>query len=117
MGAAHFDHDLNNNPITPVDVLMAGFWNINVAGLQVGQKTVTTGSVGAQGTWTTNALVAPPASSGQVRSFASYTDSVTRQEMAFAGSDPYGIFSGAFNSSTNAHPVGRNRRSGDRQTS
>ena len=32
----------------------------------------------------------------------SYTDSVTHQEMAFAGSSPYGIFSGAFNSSSNA---------------
>ena len=52
LGMAHFDHDLNKNPITPVDVLMAGFWNLNVGGLNVGQKTVTTGSVGAQGTWT-----------------------------------------------------------------
>ena len=39
---------------------------------------------------------------GQTRSFASYTDSVTHQEMAFAGTDPYGIFSGAFNSATNS---------------
>ena len=116
LGTAHFDHDLNKNPITPVDVLMAGFWNINISGLNVGQKTVTTGSVGAQGTWTTSSLVPPgPGSSGQVRSFASYTDSVTHQEMAFAGSDPYGIFSGAFNSATQRHPVGRNCRSGDRQ--
>ncbi len=44
MGAAHFDHDLNKSPITPVDVLMAGFWNIHIAGLQVAQKTVTTGA-------------------------------------------------------------------------
>jgi hypothetical protein len=99
MGTAHFDHDVNKNPITPVDVLMAGFWNLNIAGLQVAQKTVTTGSTGAQGTWTLDALVAPPANSAQIRAFTSYTDSVTGQEMAFAGSDQYGIFSGAFNAS------------------
>ena len=52
LGTAHFDQDLNNNPITPVDVLMAGFWNLHAGGLSIGQKTVTTGSVGAQGTWT-----------------------------------------------------------------
>ena len=80
---------------------MAGFWNLNISGLEVGQKTVKTGSAGAQGTWTISSLVAPPKNSGQVRSFASYTDSVTHQEMAFAGSEPYGIFSGAFNSSNN----------------
>ena len=101
MGTAHFDHDSGNNRITPVDVLMAGFYNLNIAGLEVGQKTVTTGSVGAQGTWTMNTLVAPPATSGQIRAFTSYTDSVTKQEMAFAGSDLYGVFSGAFNSSNN----------------
>jgi hypothetical protein len=81
---------------------MAGFWNLDIAGLEVAQKTVKTGAVGAQGTWTMNALVPLPNNSGQVRSFAAYTDSVTHQEMAFAGSDLYGIFSGAFNSSTNA---------------
>jgi hypothetical protein len=56
LGTAHFAHDLNKNPITPVDVLMTGFWNINATGLNVGQKTVTTGSVGAQGTWTSSSL-------------------------------------------------------------
>jgi hypothetical protein len=96
LATAHFEHDSGLNPITPVDVLMAGFWNLNVGGVSVAQKTVKTGSVGAQGTWTVDTLVAPPNSSGQVRSFASYTDSVTHQEMAFAGSNPYGIFSGAF---------------------
>jgi hypothetical protein len=45
--------------------------------------------------------MAPPNANGQVRSFASYADSVTHREMAFAGSDPYGIFSGAFNSGSN----------------
>ena len=70
-------------------------------GLTIFEKTVKTGSVGAQGTWTKVNLVAPPNSNGQVRSFASYTDSVTDMEMAFAGSDPYGIFSGAFNSASN----------------
>jgi len=112
LGMAHFDHDSSNNPITPVHVLMTGFWNLNVAGLEVGQKTVTTGSSGAQGTWTIDTLVPPPNSSAQVRSFASYTDSVTHQEMAFAGSDLYGIFSGAFNSSTNAIQWGATREAG-----
>src|SRR5271155_2400563 len=99
LGTAHFDHDSGNNPITPVDVLMAGFWNLNYDGMPVWEKTVTTGSVGAQGTWTMNWLVTPQNDTsvgvGEVRSFASYTDSVTGVEMAFAGSDPFGIFSGA----------------------
>ena len=51
-------------------------------------------------------------SSGQVRSFASYTDSVTHQEMAFAGSDPYGIFSGAFNSASNGIQWGATAEAG-----
>ena len=51
LGTAHFDHDFGNNPITPVDVLMAGFWNFNVSGVSVLQKIVRTGSIGAQGTW------------------------------------------------------------------
>ena len=55
LGTAHFDQDSGNNPITPVDVLMAGFYNIDIGGLGVAQKTVTTGSVGAQGTWTKQA--------------------------------------------------------------
>jgi hypothetical protein len=70
--------------------------------VSVAQKTVTTGSVGAQGTWTTNSLVPLPAKAGQTRSFGSYTDSVTGEQMAFAGSDPYGIFSGGFDSASNA---------------
>ena len=87
LGTAHFDHDFGNNQITPVDVLMAGFWNSGTSGLSVFEKTVIAGSVGAQGTWTTSLLVpTPPGTSGEVRSFASYTDFVTDLEMAFAGS-------------------------------
>jgi hypothetical protein len=113
MGAAHSDHDLNKNPIRPVDFLMTGFWNINATGLNVGQKTVTTGSVGAQGTCTTGSLVPTGAgTSGQVRSFTSYTDSVTGVEMAFAGSDPYGVFSGGFNSSSNGVQWGATAEAG-----
>jgi hypothetical protein len=103
LGTAHFDHDSGNNPITPVDVLMAGFWNLGMNGLPVWEKTVTTGSVGGQGTWTQSWLEPPPANGNvEVRSFASYTDSVTGEEMAFAGSDPFGIFSGGFDSASNA---------------
>ena len=102
MQTAHFDHDMNKNAITPVDVLMAGFWDLNVSGLEVGQKTVTIGSSGAQGTWAVNTLVAPPTASAQSRALIGYTNSVTGVEMAFAGGDQYGIFSGAFNAGTNA---------------
>ena len=115
LGTAHFDHDSGNNPITPVDVLMAGFWSLG-NGLTIFEKTVTTGSVGAQGTWTKVILEAPPNSNGQVRSFASYTDSVTDQEMAFAGSDPYGIFSGAFNSASNGIQWGATAEAGSRRS-
>ena len=55
-----FRSQLGNNAITPVDVLMAGFYNLDKGGVSVAQKTVTTGSVGAQGTWTTNSLVPLP---------------------------------------------------------
>ena len=111
LGTAHFDHDSGNNPITPVDVLMAGFWNLGISGLSVGQKTVTTGSVGAQGTWTMNLLVrAARHAAAEVRSFASYTDSVTGEEMAFAGSDPLRHLLGRVQFSQQRHPVGRNRR-------
>jgi hypothetical protein len=81
---------------------MAGFWNFGMDGLAVWQKTVVTGSVGGKGTWTMSWLEPPPASGqSEVRSFASYTDSVTGEEMAFAGSDPFGIFSGGFSSASN----------------
>jgi hypothetical protein len=99
LGTAHFDHDAGKNPITPVDVLMAGVWSFST-GLEIYEKTVTTGSVGAQGTWTDVFLEPRPNHNGQVRAFGSYTDSVTHVEMAFAGSDPYGIFSGAFDSTS-----------------
>src|SRR5580658_3558506 len=112
LATAHFDHDSGNNPITPVDVLMAGFWNMGMDGLPVWQKTVITGSVGAQGTWTMNWLEPPPATTGQVRSFASYTDSVTNVEMAFAGSKPDGIFSGAFDSTSNSIAWGATAEAG-----
>ena len=75
LGTAHFDQDSGNNPITPVDVLMAGFYNLDIGGVSVAQKTVTTNPVGAQGTLTiTSSLVPLPAAAGQVRSFASYTN-------------------------------------------
>jgi hypothetical protein len=111
LGTAHFDHDASRNRITPVDVLMAGFWSLG-AGLTIFEKTVTTGSVGGPGTWTKVFLESPPALNGQVRSFASYTDSVTQVEMAFAGSDPYGIFSGAFNTATNGVQWGASAEAG-----
>jgi hypothetical protein len=113
LGTAHFDHDSGNNPITPVDILMAGFWNIGMNGLPVWEKTVTTGSVGAHGTWTMSWLEPPPASGdAEVRSFASYTDSVTHEEMAFAGSDPFGIFSGGFSSASNGIVWGASAEAG-----
>jgi hypothetical protein len=108
MQMAHFDQDAGKNPITPVDLLMTGFWNLNVSGLEVGQKTVTTGSSGAQGTWAVNTLVPPPAASAQSRVLVGYTDSVTGVEMAFAGGCQYGNFSGAFNAGTNAIQWGAN---------
>jgi hypothetical protein len=113
LGTAHFDHDSGNNPIAPVDVLMAGFWNLGMDGLPVWEKTVPAGSVGGGGTWTMIWLEPPPASgNAEVRSFASYTDSVTNVEMAFAGSDPFGIFSGAFDSSTNSIAWGATAEAG-----
>jgi hypothetical protein len=69
LGTAHFDHDSDKNPITPVDVLMAGFWSMG-NGLTIFEKTVKTGSVGAHGTWTQVFLEAPPKGNGQVRSFS-----------------------------------------------
>ena len=113
LGTAHFDRDAANNPITPVDVLMAGFFDLGVNGMGVWQKTLKTGSVGGKGTWTESWLE-PPRGNGdaEVRSFASYTDSVTNVEMAFAGSNPFGIFSGAFNSASNSIAWGASGEAG-----
>ena len=106
-----------NNPITPVDVLMAGFWNIGYGRTGCMAKKpslpVLSGETG-RGQW--SGLNRPPASgNAEVRSFASYTDSVTDEEMAFAGSNPFGIFSGAFNSTSQRHRMGRSRGSGEQQ--
>ena len=57
-------------------------------------------------------IAADPRQEPEVRSFASYTDSVTHEEMAFAGSDPYGIFSGGFNSASNAIAWGATAEAG-----
>jgi hypothetical protein len=99
LGTAHFDYNSGKDRITPVDVLMAGFWSLG-GGLTIFEKTVLTGSVRGRGKWTKIDLVATPNDNGQVRAFARYEDSVTHVEMAFAGSNPYGIFSGAFDSGT-----------------
>jgi hypothetical protein len=108
LGTASFSQDHTGASITPVDVLLAGFWNrsastyggTSVSGLQIGQKTLTAGSSGGpQGTWT----IAQAASgtvngntSAEARAFIGYTDSVTGQQMAFAGGDFYGVVSGAY---------------------
>jgi hypothetical protein len=111
LGTAHFDRDSGNNPIAPVDVLMAGVWSMG-SGLTLFEKTVKTGSVGGRGTWSKIDLAAPPQPTAQVRSFASYTDSVNHMQMAFAGSNTYGIFSGAFNSATDVIQWGATGESG-----
>ena len=90
LGTVYFDHDMNKNPITPVNVLLAGFWNNLSPTMDIAQKT------GASGGWQVVSLADAP--SGQVRSFIGYTDSVTGQEMAFAGA--YAIFSGAYDAAS-----------------
>jgi hypothetical protein len=94
IGSVHFDRDMNKAPITPVNVLLAGFWNNFNPTMDVGQKTGN-GAYGA-GTWQVVPLA--KAYAGQVRSFLGYTDSVTGVELAFAGG--YAIFSGAYDSGT-----------------
>jgi hypothetical protein len=91
LGSVHFDHDMNKNPISPVNVLLAGFWNYSNPTMDIAQK------VGAAGAWQVAPLSNAP--TGQVRSIKGYTDSVTGQEMAFAGA--YAIFSGAYDAASN----------------
>ena len=91
LGTVYFDHDMNKNPISPVNVLLAGFWNNLNPTMDIAQKT------GASGGWQVVSLSNAP--TGQVRSFIGYTDSVTGQEMAFAGA--YAIFSGAYDAAIN----------------
>ena len=69
----------------------------------MGQKTVTTGAVGGKGTWTVKLACVAALHAVALRS-APFVLHQLRDgaEMAFAGSDPYGIFSGALNSTTNA---------------
>ena len=104
MGAAHFDHDLNKNPITPVDVLMAGFWNYPHRGVASGSENGHhRRSRSARNVDNKRSRRPAGYRSGQLRAFTSNTDSVTGVEMAFAGSDNgYGIFSGGFNAGANA---------------
>ncbi len=90
MGTVHFDHDMNKNPIPPVDVLLAGFWNDLSPTMDMAQKT------GATGTWQVVHLTAAP--TGMIRSYASHTDTVTGQEMAFTGA--YSIFPGVYDAAT-----------------
>jgi hypothetical protein len=89
LGTVHFDHGMSKNPITPVNVLLAGFWNNLSHTMDIAQKTEGWG-------WQVVSLSAAP--SGQVRSFIGYTDSVTGREMAFAGT--YAIFSGAYDAAS-----------------
>jgi hypothetical protein len=91
LASVSFDQDMNNNPISPVNVLLAGFWSYSSPTMDIAQK------VGAAGAWQVVPL--SNATIGQVRSFKGYTDSVTGQEMAFAGA--YAIFSGAYDAASN----------------
>ena len=107
---AHFDHDAGKNPITPVDVLMAGVWS-HGAGLEVWEKTVTTGSVGAQGTWTDIFLEPRSSHNGQVRSFDLHGFGDPRGD-GFCRQRPLRYLLGRVHFIKQRNSVGRNRRSG-----
>jgi hypothetical protein len=111
LGSVYFDHDMNKSPIaSPVDVMLAGFFGnfdtftTGLSNLWVGQKTLVHGSAGGpQGTWQLNQLAT--GAGDESRAFGSHTDTGTGVEMAFAGGDAYGIFSGAFNQTPNVNAI------------
>ena len=93
--AVEFDIDRNLVPLNPpVHELLASVWNRG-AGLIQFQK------IG--GAWEEVFLKsyanAPFATNtAQIRTYAEYIDTVTHQQMVFAGTDPFGIYSGVYDS-------------------
>jgi hypothetical protein len=81
--------------ISPIDALFAGMGSVG-AGVDLFQK------IGDQGTWMKVELVdaqdAPASLFAEVRSFTQYTDSQTGLQMVLAGTGPFGVFSGAYES-------------------
>ena len=93
-----------------VNVMLAGFFNASIAGIEVAEKAMATTATGASGTWHLDTLLAPaPGNYAQARSFIRYQDTTLSPavQLAFAGTDA-GIYSGGWNSSLNSGTGGIN---------
>ena len=73
----------------PSPILLASVWD-PAGSLPVFSK------LGSAGTWVQTPLASTAPPGAQIRSFGFHKDSVTHVELAFAGSDPNGIFSGPY---------------------
>ena len=94
-----FTSDSSGNPVSPaVQVMIASTWGN--AGVSYGQTDIID-RIGASGSWTVHHL-SLTGGYGQARSFALHTDSVTGIQMLFMGTDPLGVYSATYNSSTQA---------------
>lgn len=89
--AVQFGSDRSGRPLRPPrPVLLASAWD-RVGSLAVLAKD------GPSGKWSRTNLVSSSPPGSQIRSFAFHRDSVTGIERVFAGTNPSGIFSGAYN--------------------
>ena len=93
-----------------VNVMLAGFFNASIAGIEVAEKAMATTATGASGKWYLDTLLAPaPGNYAQTRSFILYQDTALSPavQLAFAGTDA-GIYSGGWSSSLNSGTGGIN---------
>jgi hypothetical protein len=90
---ARFATDANGKPLpAPVSLLMAANWDL-AGNAQVFSRD------DATGTWTASTLAQDrpiPGFLPQVRSFGRHRDHATGVDLVFAGQDPRGVFSGAY---------------------
>ncbi len=95
MGDANFADDANGKPLAnPVSLLLASTWDLT------GETSVYTRD-DANGGWTSAPLAYTERIPGkrrlaQVRSFGHHRDQITGVDYVFAGEDPNGIYSGAY---------------------
>jgi poly(A) polymerase len=91
--AVQFHSDRNGQELSPPrSVLLASVWD-RQGGLRVFSKS------GRAGTWVRADLVSNAPAHSQIRSFGFHRDAVTGVERAFAGTNPNGIISGAYDAS------------------
>ncbi len=99
MMATMITTDYLGNPVGPIELVTTGMFSA-AKPLEMFQR------VGAKGTPWNKVVLVPAANvpstdtNNQVRSFGQHVDSVTGVQTFFAGTNPFGIFSGTYSAST-----------------